>query len=1637
MVKNEELKKGESEEKVGESQEVPLKDAEEKVNEIKIEKKEEIGSAVEDYTVETESTDNLTSKEKKEVAGINNKIKKTGDEGKKNIDKEATESKPEDREKKPEEISETKKITEEEKQKEEKQEEMTEGGYSEKVKVPFMITRDMKQQLHDLGYSKKDIKKMKPEKACEILGVSLEAEETIEEEELEEGDDVKVEDKKAKKEKFLDDFNKKLRKLGESIEDFNDLSKGQQALVLENFQQLALSGVKEESQKKYKEDLGKSKLLGKIWKGVIKGYKISKLEKQESKELFKLDSETYKEVMKRLVQGIKENGPEVKLGEKGEMEIQYAGDWKALNEEEQGIVDNFNKIANEFSHMPYEWSLDTATKAQRRKFDDLKMKYEKSKKEIINIKKEKSKKREEKNKEEEALLYINSIEGKIQMNQFLSNNPEVEKELLNIKNKSVWGKVFKNVITERGIYMGAGYVVRSVSVSLAGAIALPAAAAFIGGWRANVRARKNLRESDINARKGIEDKSKQARNVAGLDEREVKYKGKKFISGKEVEIVTTRKGLIGKIDDLINKINSEKKKKIKIELLNKLNIRIQYTQRKIDEGLVNFGDEKSRLDNQYKLIKKISEAGIILHSNTEFTESKSGKEIEERLERYLDFKSRKIGKKRKKYIVKKTITGGVISAGFASAGYLIRHLVGGGGLKDLGKQGAIKDEISALKGEETSTIENILDNKSLSGEDKVNALREHIEELQTGAGKESVEIPEKDLPPIEDIPSVKETGEHLIPNQELYIDNEDMTPDAFDRMDAVYSKMNSEDKGDMFDMVKDAKSAAVIKPGEGVSQALGKIEDSDMQATIINPDGSKIQGDIHLAHTGDTVVQGKDGEIYIFKTSDVKVSSSDSLVKAWVKTIESKLDRKLTNEEIARFSGKDGKLDWQEAKNLHDEILAEVSGKGRIAEIDERVQFSKKRIETFNKLETGIRKEITEVDNEADKSFHNELKMRNLQDRRDELVKSYGEIEENLAEEQEIQKQLQDFKGSREEFNKLQLEADELAYENNEYIIGRLEEQEIEIDDEIQDEAKVVSFVKAAKNGNRYTTKSPEELDKMLEPVKKLKLEKENLGKEINGFKNQNKALQDRINEFKAQEIAEESIEIQEPVGNIEIKVKQFEEIKKVVTQGKIIKFPSDEPLKLKGNIKIEKLEFVKENLLNGEKSFKYYSPGADKVAGTVILKENIVDGKVVGVNVAEVTEAEEILDEDIGDGIVEGETGQIPPKIEEVEPVESATEKPEAQVKETIEPVESATEKPIEEVKPVGEEITEEPTEEVEEVKPVEKPEPVKEVGVEPKEEVITEEEVEPVIDSETTLKFGSHISEDQQIQIQKFYDYTVEKIDKMKEGLISWKERYGDKPNFELFKEKVESDINEMNHYVDKIAEDVQNPDIKISAYTKDLGSSAEDSANMTLDSIAGDAKLLSEEEAAEDAFSKMDDEMKEVGESVVEPKVQDEIVKPIGEEITEEPTKEVGLKGQVITKEEEIPGGKREFTEFDEPGRKGTLIEEHRESGEKGNKLIVDKSVSNVRLTGGRLMEVSSEKSNEIVNGLQDGSIDSKEDMIQKIQEIKEEITGNSELTNLERKSWELTYKSYERSPNSSSLVDNMKMDMISFLSKLREK
>ena len=434
-----------------------------------------------------------------------------------------------------------------------------------------------------------------------------------------------------------------------TIEGFDDLSDDQQSLVAENLKQLTFGRVQEEAIKEHKEGVKESGFLGKIWKGITKNYRIAKFEKISANEIEKGGIEIHKDILQELASGMNAFGPEVKRN-KGKLEIQFAGSSKELSDVDKKMVDDFNGIANEFARVSSEAGVNDsgASRKEKGKYVSLKNEYEKAKQGLLNVKTKGA-------DEGGACFDVNQIDYQVQMNQFLNTHPDVENALKNIKDQKLWYKALKNTVSEKGVYLASGFAARTattgIMATITGAIAAPVGAMAAGGLVGRMRAKKELKEKDTEARKGGEN----------LGETAKKYS--------EVKNITN------KIDKIYNKLQNgeELTEKKKAAYERALKVSVDWIEDKKDKGMINFGTRSNRIKRQYDLMQSLGKAKSIadLYEFKSFSDKSAVKNIDDlnkRVAKSIDNRDEKAQKERGIYTNKKMMQGVLLGGSFAYAG---------------------------------------------------------------------------------------------------------------------------------------------------------------------------------------------------------------------------------------------------------------------------------------------------------------------------------------------------------------------------------------------------------------------------------------------------------------------------------------------------------------------------------------------------------------------------------------------------------------------------------------------------------------------------------------------------------------------------------------------------------------------------------------------------------------------------------------------------------------------------------------------------------------------------------------------------------------------------------------------------------
>ncbi len=509
------------------------------------------------------------------------------------------------------------------------------------------------------------------------------------------------------------------------IEGFETLSRGQQRQVLENLAQLTIGRIREDAVEGHDKDLSLekagaskfgSKFLGKVWVGMkdsfTKKFDIVNREKKLASEIEKGGMKEHEVVLKQMVNGMKTFGPAIKENaETGGLEIQFI-ETEGMSPGVAKVAEAYNEKGTEFSKIPYEWSLDTASKEQRESFVAAKEAYEVERGELLMH----MKKAGGKDGDVKAIAAMAQTESVIEMQRFMQTAPDAAEELAKIENQTAWTQALKSVGTERGLYMAGGAIARTALGAMAGFVAAPAvafASGAIRGWR---RTGDELKKQDVEQRKGVApaETAKTAetraliakinesittttdehtrdqlkmdlyelnKSLRGTTKNMIESASKDDIAGdKEAESGDRRRGAAAKIGYLKAKVASldeklsaavtdEERNELsekKSQLMAQLSRRMNYTKQKISEGRVVFGTEAERIGNQYALSRSMAEAEVVLA--TEVAVDGNGDKAAERLARLLNSTDDQIKKARfnKKFV--QAAKAGAIGGVFAELG---------------------------------------------------------------------------------------------------------------------------------------------------------------------------------------------------------------------------------------------------------------------------------------------------------------------------------------------------------------------------------------------------------------------------------------------------------------------------------------------------------------------------------------------------------------------------------------------------------------------------------------------------------------------------------------------------------------------------------------------------------------------------------------------------------------------------------------------------------------------------------------------------------------------------------------------------------------------------------------------------------
>jgi len=511
------------------------------------------------------------------------------------------------------------------------------------------------------------------------------------------------------------------------VRGFSDLTQAQQLLVYEGLKQMSLVKAKDRAKENVGAEIAKSGRLGRIWKGLIKKYSTAKKEKEELSHIKYAGLAFHQDNLEELTDMISAMKIDAVI-EDDELSINYLQNRGSFSPEQEEALNNFNDIANQFSKLPQDWALGTASKEEQEEYNRLSHIYRREKGRALEIL----------NSDPmggNALVEMNKADYQVQMMQFLASHPDVDKEFSRIEKQSAWKQMIKGEAAARGSYMVSGFAVRHTLAGLIGAgglpvaaasfVAIPLTAAGIGAYRSRGQAKASLIEKDIAGRKN--DYGPKITKAEGW-RKDILGKIKKLVpheyalnpkdwyetiaSEEEKERYDFLQSKYQAVMEIYQEQNEKERDKTakhfyqaesltkKLLLSNEkvntlygddyrtalhyLRVRVEFTEEKLEDGLINFGAEGA-LSAKLELIQALSAARNSLVMNNNSLEDKEKdlaleKDLEKRFERLFDSKYLKFGeslsKERKKYIVKEMVKGAGIGAAFAIGGILLRELAG-------------------------------------------------------------------------------------------------------------------------------------------------------------------------------------------------------------------------------------------------------------------------------------------------------------------------------------------------------------------------------------------------------------------------------------------------------------------------------------------------------------------------------------------------------------------------------------------------------------------------------------------------------------------------------------------------------------------------------------------------------------------------------------------------------------------------------------------------------------------------------------------------------------------------------------------------------------------------------------------------
>lgn len=436
----------------------------------------------------------------------------------------------------------------------------------------------------------------------------------------------------------LEEMGIKYEDLVQVVPDFATMSEGQQAYILYKTEEQSVNKIKDLSEQRFQAEKKSSGWF-------TRNFRQGKL-KREAIRVAANDYrglQSFSEDIAGITSRIKENDNEIVIEDNGNYRIEYAKVPPTLDEKDpfRIRVENYNRSATALSDVPYEWSLPTASKAERRIFEKALKEFNLHEKSIMEVRDKIGE------NHGDILMDMHILRTKVEGDQLLSSYKDAGVQISDMKTatwtsnlKKSFGEVFSAKHGNKLAIVSSASIARVFSKALYGFGGSVGASAIIGGFLGYRKKNEQFNKDAKEARKGGEIKD-------------------------TTNSVFDAKNTTKRINHLVSQLENETDPIKREAVLQTLDNRLQILDQRIKQGRVNFGKTKDQLSNKNELVSAMTLALV-----KRYEIGKMG-QVSERADQFLQKQDKKTKVERRKERVKGVVVGAMFGAGAATATFII------------------------------------------------------------------------------------------------------------------------------------------------------------------------------------------------------------------------------------------------------------------------------------------------------------------------------------------------------------------------------------------------------------------------------------------------------------------------------------------------------------------------------------------------------------------------------------------------------------------------------------------------------------------------------------------------------------------------------------------------------------------------------------------------------------------------------------------------------------------------------------------------------------------------------------------------------------------------------------------------------